>query len=136
MQESVKVSCLSFTAGLVVRAVKSVCFFLLHFPLGRQFSPHSATLAFAEGSSPTTSLQEALCETTFQRVPHHMPQPPNAPCISPCPWGCHLWQPTSRGQCWWALSGLPSLLPSPLPKCSQSQMCCFVLLPRLMLLCL
>lgn len=94
MQESGKVSCLPFTSGLVVGAIKSVCFFLLHFPLGRQFYPHSATPAFAEESSPTVSLQEALWETTLQWVPHHVPQPANAPCISPCPRGCHLWQAT------------------------------------------
>lgn len=93
VQESGKVSHLPFRSGFVVGAAKSVCLFLLRFPQGRQFSPHTATLAFAEGSSPTTSLQDVLRETTFQQVPCHVPQPPNVPCISPCPWGCHLLQP-------------------------------------------
>lgn len=115
-------SCLPLTVGLVVRAVKSLCFFLLHFPLGRQFSPNSAPLPFAEGSSPTTSLQEALWETTLQRVPCHVPQPPNMPCILPCPWGCHLLQPPRvEGNAGGTSVGChPCCLPS--APCSQSQL--------------
>lgn len=137
-------SCLPFTVGLVGRAVKSLCFFLLHFPLGRQFSPNSATLPFAEGSSPTTSLQEGLWETTLQRVPCHVPQPPNVPCISPCPWGCHLLQPPgAEGNAGGPSVGChPCCLPSArghsphAARVSSSPMCCFVSVSRLMLLCL
>lgn len=136
VQESGNVSCLPLTVGLVVRAVKCLCFFLLHFPLVRQFSPNSAPLPFAEGSSPTTSLQETLWETTLQRVPCHVPSHQTCP-ASPCPWGCLCCSPQEQRAVLvapqWAAIPAASTVPHA-ARVSSSHRCCFVL--RLMLLCL
>lgn len=75
--------------GFVVEAAKGVFVsFYCVPPLGGQFSPHAARLAFAEGSSPTTSLQE----TTHQPVQRAGPLP-HAPATK-----CALHLPTSTGQ--------------------------------------
>lgn len=132
VQESGKVSCSPFTAGLVVRAVRSVCFFLLRFPLGRQFPPQSAALVFAEGSSATTSLQEVLWETTLQRVSCHVPSHQMCPASSPRVHGAvFCCSPQSRGKCWWPLSAVLAV-----PNAASFPCVCFVLLSRLVLLCL
>lgn len=82
--------------GFVVEAPKSVFIsFYCVYPYGRQFSPHAARLVFAEGSSPTTSLQEITLHPLVQRAGPW----PHAPATA-----CALHLPTSTGQ---SSSGAP-----------------------------
>lgn len=131
VQESGNVSCLPLTVGLVVRAVKCLCFFLLHFP--------------RSGSFPLIQPHFPLQRDLHPQLPCRKPcgKPPSNGCHATCPATKHALHgavsaaaPRSRGQCWWPLSGaIPAASTVPhAARVSSSHRCCFVL--RLMLLCL